>query len=349
MASKTDSFVMETNSQMYERANALADSYELEKKERRDFVEEKVKIWTAEQKEKQNEERERRAEERELRKLELEHELKLAEIRNQSQNQDQTNNETETKVHKAKFQFKVQSFNGKNEDIDKFLRVFERQCTLQNIAEKDWPGYLIQSLKEKAREAIAFMDIERMSYKDMKLQLLQYFVKTPDFYRLKFHNVQITDSDEPTAFVEDIKNYLLTWLEMSKVDITKPEQIINMLLLDKVLRMASDKLFSYIKERDIKTSQDIIKALQQFKDSHPNATLTKNDNIVNTMMRNNYSSNGNKRQNHTPNVKRRHSFSPNMNRKEYTERNDRTNRDVKKKEKSDAINVAAEIILRETA
>jgi hypothetical protein len=68
----------------------------------------------------------------------------------------------------------------------------------------------LQSVKDKARSAMFYIQVEVVLYEDVKKQVLSYFQKTPDY----FHDTTLTDLYEPTAFVKDIQNYLTTWLSM---------------------------------------------------------------------------------------------------------------------------------------
>ena len=69
------SFTMETSEQMYKRAEDLATKYDIEMKDRLNFIEEKVKLWTFEQNEQFN-----KIQDREERAAKRAHEKELQEI-----------------------------------------------------------------------------------------------------------------------------------------------------------------------------------------------------------------------------------------------------------------------------
>ena len=273
-------FVRLTSQQLTEKAEELALKYNIEKKDLQTFVESKVKEWAQEQKELDDLAREERALKREEEKLKLQydeekskrdHELEVLKLNNTKQTVN-----TETKETKSKH-LKIQVFDGKpeGESVEKFLRAFELLCTTSNIPEKEWPSYLMQSLKGKAREAIAYMDKDQITYVEIKKHLLNHFIKTPDFYRLKYHDIAMDSNSDPTSFVEDVKYYLKTWLEMTNINLNNPNEILEMLIIDKILLMASNKLFTYLKERNITTVKDLIKSLNDFRDSHPHISFMK--------------------------------------------------------------------------
>ena len=117
----TGGYKIESNEEMYTRAEALAIKFEIDKKDKLNFIEEKVKLWTSEQKEylKTIADRERderaaiRAHEKELKEKDLEMARLTAtkEKTNSNQNTDTSNNLK---------RLNIPYFDGK-EDIDAFL------------------------------------------------------------------------------------------------------------------------------------------------------------------------------------------------------------------------------------
>ena len=305
----TGGYKIESNEEMYTRAEAPAIKFEIDKKDKMNFLEEKVKLRTSEQKEylKTIADRERderaaiRAHEKELKEKDLEMARLTAtkEKTNSNQNTDTSNNLK---------RLNIPYFDGK-EDIDAFFRTFEMSCKSQEIPRKDWSKYLLQSVKEKARVAMSYIDIEHSDYDEVKRQMLSYFVKTPDYYRNRFHKVQLDSSKEPAAFVKDVQHYLITWLELSNIDLKDPKQIIDMMVYDKVLQMASEDLFSYLKEKQIHSIDKLISALNSYKDSHPGAVLYKSSHSNNFSTYHNRS--GGNVQSNVSNF-RRYSYSPNF-------------------------------------
>jgi SCAN domain len=194
------------------------------------------------------------------------------------------------------------------------------QLKAEQIPKKDWSRYLLQSVRDKARTAISYIDIETTDYDEIKRKMLAYFIKTPDYYRNKFNNAHLDNSNEPTAFVKDVEHYFITWLELMNDDVKDPKQIINMIVYDKILCMASDELFSYLKEKNIDSIDKIISAVTSFKDSHPNRALSKDSNTHKFNVLNNVNRNNNQsRQSFSRNNFRRHSYStPNWHNNNYS-------------------------------
>ena len=110
----------------------------------------------------------------------------------------------------------------KNED---FLVLYERQCIAFKIPESEWLTHLIPHLKDKAREALAHIDRNITSYEVVKQHLINSFIHSSDYYRVQFHQHNLTDKVEPWVYVSDVKTFLVTWLELLKVDIKNPNEI----------------------------------------------------------------------------------------------------------------------------
>ena len=148
-------------------------------------------------------------------------------------------------------------------------------CCIQNLPEFEWLTHLIPHLKDKAREALAHIDKNITSYEVVKQHLIKSFIHSSDYYRVQFHQHNLTDKVEPRAYVSDVKTFLVTWLELLKVDIKNPNEILEMMVIDKTLELASKDLFTHIMERKVKTLEDLIDVISNFKDSKPGVSLNK--------------------------------------------------------------------------
>ncbi|XP_055888141.1 hybrid signal transduction histidine kinase D-like [Biomphalaria glabrata] len=74
-----------------------------------------------------------------------------------------------------------------------------------------------------------------------------------------------------------MKANMLKWLELAKCDIKDPIQILDMILIDNVLSNVTDLVFTFLKEKKVKTETDLITNLNLFKDSHPGHTMDKRE------------------------------------------------------------------------
>ncbi|KAH9519211.1 hypothetical protein Btru_074973 [Bulinus truncatus] len=171
----------------------------------------------------------------------------------------------------------MQPFNGKTEDIDTCLQFFEQQCQLQKIPISDWKSELFKLVKDDARKAIMTIhNYAELTYEDIKMKLLKYFNKT-EHYRHRFHELKMSNKEQPQQFIDLVMSDLKSWLMMAEVDISKPTEILEMMVVDKVLNMCTREVFSFIKQRNVKTVKDLIKVLSDYKDCYPNDEISISD------------------------------------------------------------------------
>lgn len=55
-----------------------------------------------------------------------------------------------------------------------------------------------------------------------------------------------------------MKANMLKWLELAKYDLKDPTQILDMILIDNVLTNVTDQVFTFLKEKKIKSETDLI-------------------------------------------------------------------------------------------
>ena len=218
-------------------------------------------------------------------KIRLNHELEMAKL------QTNAKSENTSTSHKSYPRFKMPTYEHKTENINDFLDLFEHTCKGYNIPESEWYYHLIPQLKDKGREALAFISKETTEYSVIREQLIKYFNHSHDWYRMKFHSYILTDKTEPRAFVTNVKSYLKTWMELIQIDTKNPNEIIELIVVDKVLEMSSKELFTHIMERKVKTMEELIDAISNFKDSHPHILLTKSNDSCNILQTRRYGSN----------------------------------------------------------
>ena len=190
-------------------------------------------------------------------------------------------NATNNEQNNNRYNIKIQSFDSKTESIEKFIKFFETQMKISNVPEAFWTVHLYQAMRGSAREALASIDnSENLAYNDLKKKILLYFNRSEDYYRIQFNTRTINKSDDPQNFIANLKSDLVNWIEMTEIN-KEYNTLIELLLVDKVLNMSTPELYSFIKERKIYSEKDLMRTLADFKDSHPNSCLAKNEVNVN--------------------------------------------------------------------
>lgn len=97
------------------------------------------------------------------------------------------------------------------EDIESFLKTFERTMTIQDVPEEEWTRQLVPVLAGRAREAYAEMDAHA-NYDEVKTAMLAWFEVTPEASRIKLRRVQFNPKEDVGAHVARVKTLVRRWL-----------------------------------------------------------------------------------------------------------------------------------------
>jgi len=136
-----------------------------------------------------------RAERLKREELALQKEIKLAELRIAEKKLERHESESEASSdgeashasstkQKGKSGPKLPHFDENRDNIDSYLRRFERYAALQNWAQSEWAIYLSALLKGKALEVYSWMpEAESCSYDKLKAALLRKYQLTVEGFR----------------------------------------------------------------------------------------------------------------------------------------------------------------------
>ena len=114
-------------------------------------------------------------------------------------------------------QIELHSFNEKEDDIDTFIRQFERIASIQKFDNSEWAVRLASLLTGKAAEAYIQMPIEDANdFEKVKKVLLQRYQLGDETYRLKFRDSRKEENETYVQFVQRMKTYFDRWIELSK-------------------------------------------------------------------------------------------------------------------------------------
>ena len=161
---------------------AIGKDFGYEKAELRDFAQKQYDIYLNKlETEKEDGERERKEEElkkqndyeRELRLLDRK--VKLAEAEQASS----ASSSRAVPAHVPRFNFSP--FNDKNDNLDTWFSLFERQCSAFNVKDKDRKSHLLALFTGVYREAFLSLSADA-SYEEIRSNLLQRFNLTSNGY-----------------------------------------------------------------------------------------------------------------------------------------------------------------------
>ena len=161
---------------------------------------------------------------------------------------------------------KMPFFDGVKDDIDSYLRLFERYSTAQKWKPESWAVNLSALLRGRALDVYALLPQEKaLDYGALKMALLKRFEKTEDGFRQRLRKCRPEVGETFSQFSVRLGSYLDRWLELSKVNKTY-EGLYDMVLRDQFLSMCSKDLLLFLKERIPKSIQEMSVLADQFKE-----------------------------------------------------------------------------------
>ena len=255
---------------------------EEEKEERRPILEEDRRKEGEEKEEtrrREDEERETRRQERELRKLELEgnllkqkeaieaakreHELELARLA-QGRNVAER---AELREDRAKAP-KLPSFVDCKDDLDAYLKRFERFATTAKWEKTGWASKLSALLSRRALEVYSRLSEEAVQdYDRVKLALMKRYDLTEDGYRRKFRASKPEVDESHEQFIVRLDRYLLRWLELSNTE-RSFEGLKDLIVKEQFIDSCPKELAIHLRERAPETLDQTAKIADQYLEAH---------------------------------------------------------------------------------
>ena len=169
-----------------------------------------------------------------LAEVELDKEIKLAELRlaekklerNGSGSEADSDGEasrtssTARSSRKAKAGPKLPHFDESKDNIDSYLRRFERYASLQEWPETNRAIYLSALLKGKALEVYSRLPEEEArarTYSKLKAALLRKYELTVERFRKRFYSARREKEETATQFVCRLEGYLDRWIQLAEM------------------------------------------------------------------------------------------------------------------------------------
>ena len=218
--------------------------------------------------------RDERAAARQSEKDELQYKLHMQEMANahelkmlEKQLELKSNHgEASGEVVKAKAP-KLPCFDDNKDDMDSYLRRFERYAKVQHWHVDNWATHLSALLKGRALDVYALLPSDEASnYKALKTALLKRYDLTEDGFKLKFRSCRPENCETFLQFSVRLSNYFQRWFEMSKS--TKSlESLFDIMLRDQFLHVCNRDLALFLKERIPTSLTEMATLADQFREA----------------------------------------------------------------------------------
>ena len=194
-------------------------------------------------------------------------EMKELEIKLEQQQKAHGNKGKSEIVTQAK-KTKLPAFNDGRDDMDAYLRRFERFAKTANWPKIEWALALSSLLTGKALEVYSRLPVERASvYSDLKSALLHRYQLTEEGYRMKFRNAKLDMGETFSQFSDRLEGYLNRWVELGEATATY-DGLSDLLLREQIISVFGRDLALYLKERKPSTVQHMTLLADRYVEAH---------------------------------------------------------------------------------
>ena len=222
-----------------------------------------------EQREDREREREREYREREYRQEEAkrEHELKMAEIQLEQARVEAASGRN-THNRGSGLNFKMPYFDEKTDEMDGYLRLFERVCQSYGLDRDQWSIRLASCLTGKGKDVFKCMpDDDTGDYDKLKKALLDRYRLTEDEFKKRFFGSRLKDSETITEFSTRLSYYLDNWVNLSGADKTY-EGLRDLFIREQCLFNCNKDVTMFVKEKAPSSLEEVLKAAEHYMRAH---------------------------------------------------------------------------------
>ncbi len=160
---------------------------------------------------------------------------------------------------------KMPSFQ-QGEDIENYLRRYERLARTWRWPEEEWSYRLVPLLTGQALEAYLAMDEEQAEiYEDLKEALLEKFNISPETYRQRFRSTTVPGGESPTETYHRLKNLYKRWV---RPEGHSKEEIGEAIILEQLLRVLPYDARTWVREHEPRSGREAAKLAQQYLNAH---------------------------------------------------------------------------------
>ena len=162
---------------------------------------------------------------------------------------------------------KLLSFDDSKDDMDSYLRRFERYADVMKWKKDMWATNLSALLKGRALDVYALLPPDQaLDYDALKTALLKRFDLTEDGFKRKFRASRPEGAETFAQFSVRLSSYLNRWIDMSKTNKTF-DGLFDLVMRDQFLHVCSKDLSLFLRERTPSSMADMADLADQFREA----------------------------------------------------------------------------------
>jgi len=163
---------------------------------------------------------------------------------------------------------KLPHFNEQKDDMDAYLRRFERFATSMGWPHSEWSMSLSALLTGKALDVYSRLSVEQASdYDQVKTSLLYRFQLTEEGFRVKFRSTKPEQSERYLQFVDRLHSYLVRWMDLGKTP-QRFDALKDLIIREQMLNVCDKDLSLFLKERKPKSADEMAKMADNYVEAH---------------------------------------------------------------------------------
>ncbi|MEW8548415.1 MAG: hypothetical protein AB2693_33340, partial [Candidatus Thiodiazotropha sp.] len=163
---------------------------------------------------------------------------------------------------------KLPPFNEKHDNMDAYLKRFERFAENAGWAKKNWATNLSALVQGKALDVYSRLSpADALDYDKLKEALLKRFQLTEEGFRLKFRGSKPEVGETPPQFVVRLEEYLRRWMNLASVN-EDYDGLKDLVLREQFMQSSNKNLQIFLKERKVKSVKEMAELAEQYNEAH---------------------------------------------------------------------------------
>ena len=159
---------------------------------------------------------------------------------------------------------KMPPFDENNDEMDSYLRRFERYAIAVKWKKDIWATNLSALLKGRALVVYARMPVENaLDYDELKLALLKRFELTEEGFKKRFRSCRPEKGETYSQFAVRLESYMKRWIEMADIE-SSFKDLLDLIVRDQFLHICNKELTLFLLERTPKSSVQMAKFADQY-------------------------------------------------------------------------------------
>lgn len=159
---------------------------------------------------------------------------------------------------------KMPPFDDNYDEMDSYLRRFERYAIAVHWKKETWATNLSALLKGRALDVYARMPVESaLDYEKLKAALLKRFELTAEGFKKRFRSCRPEDGETHSQFLVRLESYFKRWTEMAEIDHSF-DGLLDLMVRDQFLHVCNKELTLFLLERIPKRATEMAILADQF-------------------------------------------------------------------------------------